>query len=274
MVQTITAVIPAKNEEKNITRCIKSLDFCDRVIVIWMGNDKTGEIAKKLGAEVIKKNFSKKDDFRAVQKNINWVIDNCNTDWILRVDADEVVSDGLKNEIIFLLTKVGGNEKKVGVTSEVTLREADGRYEVPSLAVEKGSRVTESTFFRYKEIVAFGIPRKPFFLGAFLKGGDWAYDRLVRLFRPQFARYDPIVEVHELFKVKGEIGYLKNSILHYSHPDLKTIFRKFNSYTDVQIKEINDSLHLALLKMLVLPAYIFLRWTIWHLGIRDKIGRA
>src|SRR3989344_1867260 len=39
------------------------------------------------------------------------------------------------------------SRKKVGVTSEVTLREADLRSEGKSLAAEKGSRVTESTFF-------------------------------------------------------------------------------------------------------------------------------
>ena len=50
---SVTAVIPALNEENNIERCIKSLLWCDKVQVLWMGTDKTGDIAKSLGAEVI-----------------------------------------------------------------------------------------------------------------------------------------------------------------------------------------------------------------------------
>lgn len=234
--QTITAVIPAKNEEKNIYRCIGSVNWCDKVIVMWMGDDKTGQIAKKLGAEVVGMNKSKTDNFVSVQKNINWAIDHCTTDWILRIDADEVVTPELKKEIVQLFN---------------------------------GPIVNNQAIEQSDNIVAYGIPRKQYFLGGFLKGGDWAYDRLVRLFRPKFASYEPLVPVHEQFKVNGEIGYLKNALLHFSHPTLKEVFSKFNSYTDVQIKDIHDNLFVAIFKMLFLPPYIFLRWNIWHLGIRD-----
>ena len=53
--QTITAVIPAKNEELNIERCIKSVLWCDKMLVISTGTDRTAEIARKLGAEVVEK---------------------------------------------------------------------------------------------------------------------------------------------------------------------------------------------------------------------------
>ena len=70
--QSITAVIPAKNEENNIERCIQSVLWCDKVLVISTGTDKTEEIAKKLGAQVVIKNKSNEDDFEEVQKNFNW----------------------------------------------------------------------------------------------------------------------------------------------------------------------------------------------------------
>src|SRR3989344_1299651 len=54
-IQTITALIPAKDEEKNIAKCIESLKWCDRIIVLWMGTDRTGKIAQKMGVEVVKK---------------------------------------------------------------------------------------------------------------------------------------------------------------------------------------------------------------------------
>jgi glycosyltransferase involved in cell wall biosynthesis len=229
MKQTITAVIPAKNEQDNIERCIKSVLWCDKIIVLWMGRDKTGHIAKKLGAEVIVKHSSETSDFEAVQENINYAIDHCKTDWILRIDADEVVTEELKEEIQNLL-----NAK---------------------LQTEK--------------IVAYRIPRKHFLMGSFLKGGDWSYDKLVRLFKPSCARYDPIVQVHEQLNIKGEIGVLKSSLLHYSHPTIEIALKKFNTYTDVEIKDMKESLPKAFFDFVVQPPYIFARWMIWHKGYRD-----
>ncbi|MBI3366188.1 glycosyltransferase family 2 protein [Candidatus Roizmanbacteria bacterium] len=232
--QTITAVIPARNEENNITRCIESAKWCNKIIVMWMGNDKTGIIAKKMGAEVVKMNSSEKDNFIGVQKNINWVIDHCTTDWILRVDADEVVTDKLQKEILSLLT------------------------------IHYSLQITNSP-------IAYGIPRVQYFWGGFLKGGDWAYDRLVRLFQPKYCRYHPIVPVHEQFTVKGTIGYLKNKLLHYSHPTLKDAVKKFQVYTDIEAAHLQIAKFQAFWNLIFQPPYVFLRWTIWHHGYRDGI---
>ena len=225
----LTAIIPARNEEKNIKRCLESLSFCDKIIVMWMGDDDTGKIAAGLGAQVVKQEVAKKDDFKKVQKNINWAINSSETEWILRVDADEVVTNELRIEI-----------------QEILKMESQG-------------------------FVAYGIPRKQYFWGGFLMGGDWAYDRLVRLFKKGRALYDPIVSVHEQFKVNGKIGYLKNSLLHYSHPTLSVAVDKFNVYTDEQIKTMKDSKLSAIFKMFTQPTYIFLRWMIWHHGYRDGL---
>lgn len=246
---SVTAVIPALNEEKNIERCIKSLLWCDKVQVLWMGTDKTGDIAKSLGAEVVELNKSAESNFIAVQKNINWAIDHATTDWILRVDADEVVTPELQKEIITIL-----NLQKVSTNLDQS---------------QLVTPIRNSSFVIHNSPVAYGIPRSQYFMGGFLKGGDWSYDRLVRLFRPKFARFDPVVEVHEQFKVNGPIGFLKNPLLHYSHPTLKDAIRKFDVYTTLEAKEVKDSIFIAFFKMTLLPIYIFARWMIWHGGYRD-----
>lgn len=226
--QTITAVIPAKNEEANIGRCIESVSWCNKVLVIATGTDMTAEIARNLGAEVIEKNKSDKDDFEELQRNLNWANETAKTDWVLRIDADEVVTPELKTEIQQVLNSKSENDT-----------------------------------------VAYGIPRKQNFLGTFLTGGDWAYDRLTRLFKPQLCKYEPIVKVHEQFQVKGKIGYLKSALLHFSHPDRKTLIKKFDSYTSLEALELKETKLSALLKLFIVPPYVFLRWMIYHHGYRD-----
>lgn len=238
--QTITAVIPAKNEEQNIEKCIKSALWCNKVLVIATGTDKTAEIARSLGAEVVEKNKSDKDDFEELQRNLNWANETATTDWVLRIDADEEVTPELREEVLEILN-----------TKLETLNKQDQTLN--------------------PKIVAYGIPRKQNFLGTFLTGGDWAYDRLTRLFKPQLCKYEPIVKVHEQFQVKGKIGYLKNALLHFSHPDRKTLIKKFDSYTSLEALELKETRLGALLKLFIVPPYVFLRWMIYHHGYRDGI---
>jgi glycosyltransferase involved in cell wall biosynthesis len=95
----ISATIITFNEENNIKRCIKSLDFCDEIIVVdSLSNDNTCAIAKELGVKVINQKFLG----HIAQKQL--AVDNCNNDWILSLDADEEVSKELKESILTLVT--------------------------------------------------------------------------------------------------------------------------------------------------------------------------
>ncbi|MFA6081687.1 MAG: glycosyltransferase family 2 protein [Patescibacteria group bacterium] len=95
----ISAVVLTKNEEKNIERCIKSLDFCDEIIVIDdYSTDKTIEIVHNVGnknlCSVHKKHLN--NDF-AAQRNFG--LNKATNEWVLFIDADEEVSKNLKFEI-------------------------------------------------------------------------------------------------------------------------------------------------------------------------------
>ena len=90
----ISAVIIAKDSGKVIEDCIRSLKFCDEIIVIDAGSkDKTVEVAKKFGAKIL--NFEP-DDY-AGSRNLG--LKSANYDWILYVDTDERVSAELAREI-------------------------------------------------------------------------------------------------------------------------------------------------------------------------------
>src|SRR3989344_191381 len=86
----LTAIILAKNEEKNIERCIESLSFCDEIVVVDdQSVDNTVKIAKKLNVKILN---NKLVDYASQR---NWAIDQVKSSWILFVDADEVVSKEL-----------------------------------------------------------------------------------------------------------------------------------------------------------------------------------
>lgn len=91
----LTAIVLTKNEEKNITECLKSLDWCDEKIVIDdYSKDKTVALAKKLGAKVYQRHLG--NDF-ASQRNFGLKL--AKNEWILFVDADERVTPALQAEM-------------------------------------------------------------------------------------------------------------------------------------------------------------------------------
>lgn len=91
----ISALVLTKNEEKRIEKCIKALSFCDEIIVIDDNStDKTRELSKGLGARVYKRDMNKD-----VSKQTNYGMKKAKGEWMLIIDADEIVTDKLKNEI-------------------------------------------------------------------------------------------------------------------------------------------------------------------------------
>lgn len=91
----ISALILAKDEERNIADCIKTVLFCDEVLVIDdFSTDKTKEIAESLGARVMQRSMA--GDWGGQQ---TFAIQNAKYEWALFVDADERISESLAEEI-------------------------------------------------------------------------------------------------------------------------------------------------------------------------------
>ncbi len=107
----ITTIILTYNEEKHIERCLKNvLRFSKKVYVIDSpSTDRTQELCKRFqNVEVVEHKYPGN---QAAQ--FNWALDNLNigTEWTLRLDADEYLSDELIDEI---------NDKLPQLHSEVT----------------------------------------------------------------------------------------------------------------------------------------------------------
>lgn len=92
---SISAVILTKNEERNIRKCLESLKWVDEIIIVdGFSTDKTVEIAKSYGAKIVEHKFE--GDF-GLERNIG--NENATSDWILALDADEVIPENTRKEI-------------------------------------------------------------------------------------------------------------------------------------------------------------------------------
>lgn len=142
----ISATIITFNEERNIARVIESLRCCDEILVLDSGsNDRTVEIATKLGARVVEATWHG----YAAQKNI--AAELAAHDWILALDADESVSEALEAEIWQI--------KKSGP-------KYDG-YTVPRLAQYLGRWILHSGWYPDRKVRLFNR-KKAKWIGQFV----------------------------------------------------------------------------------------------------------
>ncbi|MHC4585043.1 MAG: glycosyltransferase family 2 protein [Planctomycetota bacterium] len=97
---TFSAVVLTLNEAENLPRCINSLHWCNEVVALDSGStDETLETAKQLGSRVYV--HVQSPPFNIAQQR-NWALSNCDLqgDWVLFLDADEVVPEKLAEEIL------------------------------------------------------------------------------------------------------------------------------------------------------------------------------
>lgn len=105
----ISGAVITKNAENIIADCLDSLSFCDEIVVVDnKSEDRTREIAQKMGAKVYE--YSS-DDFSEIR---NFGRSYANGEWILYVDADERVSNELKEAIRHLISSHGREGKLNG----------------------------------------------------------------------------------------------------------------------------------------------------------------
>lgn len=102
---SLAVLILTHNEEKHIGRALQAVaPFCSEVFVIdSLSTDKTVEIARSFGATVLSNPWSN------YSRQFQWGLDNApiTADWIMRLDADEVIEPALAKEISKKLPKLG-----------------------------------------------------------------------------------------------------------------------------------------------------------------------
>ncbi len=100
----VSALVITRNEEGNIRRCLKSLSWADEVILVDAeSQDRTAQIAREYTQRV----YSHKWDGFVAQRN--WTLKQAQYQWVFFLDADEVISPQLREELETLKDKEMGD---------------------------------------------------------------------------------------------------------------------------------------------------------------------
>jgi glycosyltransferase involved in cell wall biosynthesis len=100
----LTAAVIARDEERMLADCLRSVEFADErlVLVDTATRDRTREVAAELGARVAERAF---DNFAAQREA---ALELATGDWVLFVDADERVPASLRAEILATIAAPAG----------------------------------------------------------------------------------------------------------------------------------------------------------------------
>jgi glycosyltransferase involved in cell wall biosynthesis len=150
----LSVLIPTKNEADHIGRCLESVTgIADEIVVLdSFSDDGTAEICREHGAKVIQKEFQ---GFAQLRREL---LDVAQEDWILFVDADEIVTEQLAAEInekiqnneegvykvnmnvnLFgeWVKEIGGNPIRFGLQTGITVKDSIVHEEIiPTTAYE------------------------------------------------------------------------------------------------------------------------------------------
>lgn len=208
----LTAVILTKNEETNIGRCLKSVAFCDEILIVDDNSeDKTLDIVHKVykvlkvhkvlpvGRQVYEVIQRKLDGNFSAQRN--FAMGKASGDWILFVDADEEVTRELKDEI-----------------SRIILNSVQ------------------------HDTVAYYLKRRDYFWGRELTYGETMKARnsgIIRLVKKNSGSWEG--KVHEEYRVKSsnlKVQSLGNYLNHYPHQTVKEFLQEVNFYSTLRAKEL------------------------------------
>jgi glycosyltransferase involved in cell wall biosynthesis len=182
----LSVVIITFNEQDNISRCIGSLPQGAEVIVLDShSTDQTTEIALSLGAKVYQNRFE------TYSKQKNLACSYATRSWILSIDADEQLDEGLRRSL-----------EQIHV---------EGAVHEPGL-------------------LAYRVKRKLVFMGKVMSHGR-STDYPIRLFKKGSCSFVGAIHERLDVPAAQIGKWRAGTLYHYSYKDLTDYFNRFNKYT-------------------------------------------
>ena len=187
----ISACVITLNEADRIDDCLRSLAWCDETVVIDShSTDATRERAAALGARVIER------DWPGHARQKEFAVRTAQHDWVLCVDADERLSDALRDEILAL--RASGFPDYAG-------------WSVPRCSSYLGRWIHHGTWYPDRSVRLFDRRR-----GRFVANRDY--------------------DLHERVVLDGPTGALRHDLLHVPYRSLSEHLHTIDSYTDIMAR--------------------------------------
>ena len=227
----LSVQILTKNEATFIARAIASTrKFADEVVVVDCGSeDDTAKLAERLGARVV------------MQSWLGWVgqrnvgLANCSNDWVMSLEADEIVTPELADSI-FAAMNANPDPKDGFVVTRVD--EFLGQL-MPNMQRAQKRR----TF--------------------------------VRLFNKRFSNWDPEISVHEYVLCPGSLHILEGDLIHWRNYTISQQMQTLNRNAELESDMIFQRGKQSLVKMTLKPfarfLWIYLICGAWRRGARGYI---
>jgi glycosyltransferase involved in cell wall biosynthesis len=191
----VSVIIPVRNEERNLPRCLESVRGAGEVYVIDSGStDETAEIARCFDAKVVQFHYA-----GGWPKKRQWAMNTLPLayDWILLLDADEVLTPELAEEI------------RLAIRNPL----CDGYY--IALRMHFLGRVLRHSDASFYKLSLF-------------RRGQGRFECRVK--QQDASMCD--MEVHEHVVVKGRTAKLKNPLVHRNLENLSRYIRKHDGYSN------------------------------------------
>lgn len=241
----VTVVIPVKNEERNLARCLARLGRFERVVLVDSGStDRTHAIAAAQGVEVVQFVWNGK-----YPKKRNWFLLNHapSTPWVFFLDADEYLPDEFVDELAAAIKTTHHAGFRVAYTNHFLGRSL--RHGVPQVKL-------------------------PIF-----RVGAGLYERIDE---DSWSRLD--MEVHEHPILDGSVGELRTLVDHEDFKGLDAYIERHRQYADWEARRflklmqtpesrahltpIQTRKYQSLTRWWLAPSYFFYSY-VWKLGFLD-----
>ncbi len=224
----ISAFIICMNEEERIAAALDSVKWCDEIVVVDSGStDRTVEICSEYTDRVFER------DWPGYVAQKQFALEQCRGEWVLCVDADEVVSPELCNNIRLVV------------------------------AADKDNR---------SNINGYWVSRVVFFLDRWWSRGGWYPEHKLRLMRRSMTTWGG-ADPHEHPLVEGKIGRLDGDLLHYTYNNMQCEINTLNKFSSIAAEMMHKrGKKFALRNLFFNPLARFLKFFLIKRGFREGLA--
>jgi glycosyltransferase involved in cell wall biosynthesis len=201
----ISAIVPVRNEARNLPRCLESLrQFAEVYVIDSQSSDESVELARTAGAKIVQFHYQ-----GGWPKKRQWALNTLplKYEWVLLLDADEVVTPSLAREIRAAISDPAINGYHLGLQMWFLGRPL--RF--------SGARFWKTSVFRREK-------------GRFE----------CRLAAQDSSMAD--MEIHEHVIVDGPTAFLKEPLIHHNVDSLSRYIRKHDEYSNWESEVLSQTL--------------------------------